>query len=170
NDKSHGITGHTDMLYVYNVNTGLTTYDLQPDTLSSSLPPGMIPTTPQVAYSLPANTAISSIVQTPALTIPSVGAYVRGNPTVAHTWCPTGTAGSYDSMIFYPASGDSFDVQSDVLAATTDGNHILGATVTSGKLTLSDIAVDISPTVCTLSGPLSTNGTLLTPTPLAVSA
>ena len=37
-----------------------------------------------------------------AITIPSVGAYLSGNPTVAHTWCPTGTVGNYASMIFYP--------------------------------------------------------------------
>ena len=27
-----------------------------------------------------------------ALTIPGVGAYLSGNPTVAHTWCPSGTS------------------------------------------------------------------------------
>jgi hypothetical protein len=75
------ITGHTDTLYVYNQNTGWSTYPLPP----SPLPSGSI------ASSLAANVAVSSTLQTPALTIPSVGAYLRGTPTVAHTWCPTGT-------------------------------------------------------------------------------
>jgi hypothetical protein len=50
-------------------------------------------------------------------------------------------------MIFYPQSiSDSVDVQTDTLAATTDGQHILGAAVTGSGFTLSDIANNI-PTV-----------------------
>ena len=70
-----------------------------------------------------------------AITIPSVGAYLSGSHTVAHTWCPTGTAGNYANMIFYPQS-DSIAAQTDVLAATTDGDHILGAALTGGGVTL----------------------------------
>jgi hypothetical protein len=72
-------------------------------------------------------------------------------------------------MAFYPASGDSFDVQTDVLTATTDGNHILGAAVTSGGTTLTDIALDIAPTECTLAAALSTNGALVSGTPAALN-
>ena len=86
----------------------------------------------------PPNVAVSCTMQTPALTIPSEGAYLRGTPTVAHAWCPTGTVTSAGSSItsFYPGpypgtvatqGGDSQPVQSDVLTATTDGKHILGA-------------------------------------------
>jgi hypothetical protein len=104
-----------------------------------------------------------------AITIPSVGAYLSGSHTVAHTWCPTGTAGNYANMIFYPQS-DSIAAQTDVLAATTDGDHILGAALTGGGVTLNDIGVAITPAACTLTAPLSTNGTLLTPAPLSVNA
>jgi hypothetical protein len=99
-----------------------------------------------------------------------VGAYLSGDPTVAHTWCPTGTVGDFASMIFYPEpTSDSFAVQTDALAATTDGGHILGAALVSGAVTLNDIGVAITPAECTLTAPLSTNGDLLTPTPLSVS-
>ncbi|MGD0939091.1 MAG: hypothetical protein ABR905_05205 [Terracidiphilus sp.] len=141
-----GITGHSDTLYVYNANTGWTTYPLPPSPLTNPLPPGL-PPSDLPPNPMPPNVAISSTNQTPALTIPSVGAYLRGSPTTAHTWCPTGTAANYNSMIFYPQSiSDSVDVQTDTLAATTDGQHILGAAVTGSGFTLSDIANNI-PTV-----------------------
>jgi hypothetical protein len=130
-----GITGHTDTLYVYNVNTGWTTHDLS--------------TTSGGSQSL-------------ALTIPGVGAYLSGSTTVAHTWCPVGTVGN---LTLYPWV-DTVPVQTDVLAATIDGQHILGAAVTNNGVTLSDIGVTIPTTECTLAAPLSTNGTLLTPQPL----
>jgi hypothetical protein len=181
NNASQGITGHTDTLYIYNANTGWVTYGpesipaspLPQSPLPNNLPPGVLPIsiypTLLPAVTLPANVAISSTVQNPAITIPSVGAYLRGIPTEAHTWCPTGTVGDYNSMAFYPASGDSFAVQTDVLTATTDGNHILGAAVTGGGTTLTDIAVDIVPAECSLATALSTNGELVTTTPLAVN-
>jgi sugar lactone lactonase YvrE len=132
-------------LWVYNANTGW-----KPEDLSSS-------------------TGGSKSL---AITIPSVGAYLSGSAgfsTVAHTWCPTGTVGDFSSFAFYPASGDSFDVQTDVLTATTDGNHILGAAVVGSETTLNDIAVDIVPAECSLSAALSTNGKLVTTTPLDLS-
>jgi sugar lactone lactonase YvrE len=106
--------GHTDTLYVYNLNTGWSTYDL----------------------------SASGGAQNLALTIPGVGAYLSGNPTVAHTWCPTGTVGNSSSISFYP-QGASVAAQTDVLAATTDGLHILGAALIGGGVTLSDIGVTI---------------------------
>jgi sugar lactone lactonase YvrE len=154
NNAAEGITGHTDTLYVYN-QSNWTTYALPPSPLSSSLPPGILP--PTVGYSptsaLPSNVAISGTVQTPALTIPSVGAYLRGMPTVAHTWCPSGIVGDYNSMIFYPLAdtvddSSSVPVQSDAQVATTDGQHILGAAVTSNGATLSDIGVTIPKLNC----------------------
>jgi len=143
NNPAAGITGHTDTLYVYNQNNW-TTYKLKPSTLSSSLPPGVLPITPgqQIADTVPVNVAISSTVQTPALIIPSVGAFLRGSPTEDHTWCPSGTVGDYNSISFYPQP-DSVAVQSDTLASTTDGKHILGAAVTSSGFELSDIGVDL---------------------------
>ena len=143
---------HADMLYVYNVNTGWTTHAL-----------------PCSVYNATTCPSPSTGAQSLAITIPSVGAYLSGSNTVAHTWCPTGTAGNYANMIFYPQS-DSVAVQTDVLAATTDGEHILGAALTNSGVTLNDIGVAITPTACTLTAPLSTNPTLLTPTPLSVNA
>jgi hypothetical protein len=143
---------HSDMLYVYNINTGWTTHAL-----------------PCSVYNAITCPSPSTGAQGLAITIPSVGAYLSGSNTVAHTWCPTGTADNYASMIFYPQS-DSIPAQTDVLAATTDGEHILGVAMTDGGLTLNDIGVAITPAECTLTAPLSTNPTLLTPTPLSVNA
>jgi hypothetical protein len=84
--------------------------------------------------------------------VPSVGAYISGNPTVAHTWCPAGNVGAYNSMVFYPqqdtVAGDSVNVQTDVLAATNDGDHILGAASNGAGITLSDIAVTVPADNC----------------------
>jgi trimeric autotransporter adhesin len=143
---------HSDMLYVYNINTGWTTHAL-----------------PCSVYNATTCPSPSTGAQALAITIPSVGAYLSGSHTVAHTWCPTGTAGNYASMIFYPQS-DSVAAQTDVLAATTDGEHILGAALTGGGVRFNDIGVAITPAACTLTAPLSTNPTLLTPTPLSVNA
>jgi hypothetical protein len=77
-----------------------------------------------------------------ALTIPGVGAYLSGTATVAHTWCPSGTSSNYASLQFYP-QGDYVPTQTDALAATTDGQHILGAAVVGGRVQLSDIRVSI---------------------------
>ena len=123
-----GITGHTDTLYVYNANTGWTTYPLPCSTGATC-----------------ANH--SNGAQSLAIMVPSLGAYASGYPTVAHTWCPVGNVGAYNSMVFYPQeaglAGDSVNVQTDVLAATNDGDHILGATYNGTGITLSDIDVTV---------------------------
>jgi hypothetical protein len=119
--------GHSDTLYVYSENTGFTSYDLSTTTGGS---------------------------QNLTITIPSVGAYLSGSPgfsTVAHTWCPSGTVGNNASISFYP-QGDSVGVQTDVLAATTDGQHILGAGLTGGGATLDDIGVTIPTSQCPGAG------------------
>jgi hypothetical protein len=150
------ITGHTDTLYVYNQNTGWATYPLPP----SPVPSGSLPGLPPDSFpwtSLPPNVAVSSTSQTPAVTIPSVGAYFRGTPTVAHTWCPSGTVGNSTSMSLYP-QGDTESAQSDVLAATTDGNHILSAAMDGGFITLTDIGISIPTAEC----PMTTTGSGVT--------
>lgn len=116
-DRASLGAGHSDTLYVYNANTGWTTYDLSASGGASNL----------------------------TLAIPSVGAYLSGNPTVAHTWCPSGTASNYASIVFYP-EGDSVAAQTDVLASTTDGQHVLGAAIVGGGVQLSDIGVTIPAT------------------------
>ena len=137
NNPAQGVTGHSDTLYVYNVGTGFTSYPL---------PPSPLPPDPNQL-----NNFVSNTLQTPAVTIPAVGAYLRGSPTVARTWCPSGTVGNNASITFYP-QGDSVPVQTDVLAATTDGQHILGAALIGGGVTLSDIGVTIPTTECPGSG------------------
>ncbi len=115
-DSAAAGPGHTNTLYVYNANTGWTTYSL----------------------------ATSGGVNGPqhlAVTVPGVGAYISGNPTVAHTWCPSGTPGNVN-LSYYP-QGDSVNADTDVLAATTDGLHILGAAATGGNISFSDIGVNI---------------------------
>ena len=162
-----GITGHADTLYVYNANTGWTTYPL-----------------PCSVYNATTCPSPSTGAQSVAITIPSVGAFLSGSSTVAHTWCPSGTVGNYASMSFYP-QGPSPDntvaAQTDILAATTDGKHILGAAYNSSAsaVTLNDIGVKIPATVCpgvginaplvggTLSA-LSIGPWLNTPTPLTL--
>lgn len=116
---------HSDTLYVYNANTGWTTYDLSASGGATNL----------------------------TLTIPSVGAYLSGNSTVAHTWCPSGTASNYASIVFYP-EGDSVPDQTDVLASTADGQHVLGAALVGGGVELSDIPVSIpfTPSSGTITG------------------
>ena len=132
--------GHSDMLYIYTGNTGWTTYALPPSPLTQG------PLTP--------NAGVPVTVQTPALTIPSLGAYLRGAPTEAHTWCPSGKVGS---VAFYPLGDTVLDasnnpVQTDTLAATTDGQHILGAALINGGVTLSDIGVTIPSGECPGAG------------------
>ena len=119
-----------------------------------------------------------------AIMVPGVGAYLSGNPTVAHTWCPTGTVGNYASMVFYP-QGDSVAEENDVLAATTDGQHILGTTYAGGGVTLNDLSVSIpittspsgvaTPAECSVSSagvlsPLTIAHTVNAPQALNISA
>jgi len=130
-DSASAGAGHTNTLYVYNANTGWTTYDLSTSGGATNL----------------------------TLAIPSVGAYLSGNPTVAHTWCPSGTATNYKSIVFYP-QGDSVPAQTDVLGTTTDGQHVLGAAIVGGGVQLSDIGVTIPSTGITTntpSGPQTVN-------------
>jgi trimeric autotransporter adhesin len=136
NNPAEGITGHTNTLYVYNVFTGWSTYDLSASGGATSV----------------------------AVTVPSVGAYLSGNSTVAHTWCPSGTVGNAASITYYPL-GDSVNVQTNVLAATTGGRHILGAGLVGGAVTLDDLGVTIPATACTVT----TSGSTQTMQPLVIN-
>jgi trimeric autotransporter adhesin len=144
------ITGHTDTLYVYNANTGWAVEPLPP---SPPLPPGALPscaTSPNTAPSLAPNTALSLMTQTPAITVPSVGAYLPGSATAAHTWCPEGTVGNNASIQFYPQDPNAADVNepAEVLGATVDGQHMLAATENGGNISLADIGLTIPATAC----------------------
>jgi trimeric autotransporter adhesin len=139
-----GITNHTNTLYVYNVNSGWSSYDLTASGGSENV----------------------------AVTVPGVGAFLAGFPTVAHTWCPSGTVGNNASIQFYPQS-DSLSLPTSVLGATLDGAHMLGGSLNGTSITLDDIGLNISSSpLCpeTTAGtppnqvqtmtPLSTNPTL----------
>lgn len=142
---------HSDALYVYNANTGWTS----------------------CTKGQPCAASFAGAVNL-ALTIPGVGAYFTSEPgaspavTEARTWCPSGTVGNYTSMVFYP-EGDAVDVQTDALAATTDGQHILGAANINGGITLTDLGVTIPTTQCPIS--INTSGPVpvqtLEPLPIA---
>jgi hypothetical protein len=134
------ITGHTDTLYVYNVNTGWTVEALPP---SPPLPAGA-----ETPCDAAPNTVMPIMQQNPAILIPSVGAYFSGDPTTAHTWCPTGTVGNNASVQFYPRVNSATQpVQSDIINTSFDGKHVLGIVAnTGGTLTLNDLAVTIPAT------------------------
>ncbi len=142
-DSASAGAGHTDTLYVYNVNTGWTSYPL-----------------PCSVYDATSCPNPSTGAQSLALTIPGVGAYMSGNPTVAHTWCPETVPPSPTFPLgveFYP-QGDSVATETDVLTATTDGQHILGAALNGGAIALSDIGITIpinptsnTPAACSVS-------------------
>ncbi|WP_260703910.1 hypothetical protein [Edaphobacter flagellatus] len=72
-----------------------------------------------------------------AVTVPSVGAYLAGASTTGRSYCPsttiTGTPPNTTSITnaYYPLA-DTATVPTDRVAATNDGLHILGATVTGG--------------------------------------
>jgi hypothetical protein len=142
-------TGHSDTLYVYNASTGWSSYALS-----------------------------SGGAKTLAITIPSIGAYLGGTQTEARSWCPAGTVGNTSSMVLYPATADTtggaLSLATDTLAATVDGNHILGATYDSGSILLSDIGVTV-PTITANSisvpaaCPSTTSGTTQTLTGGTVS-
>jgi len=154
---------HTDTLYVYNVNTGWS------------------------SYALPAATAASCTATNPvscarslAITVPSVGAFISGASTVSHTWCPVYNS-TTNAMSYYPQA-DTVAAATDILAATTDGAHILGAAVTGGVVKLSDIGVTIPSKVCpgvgaslpllptSLITPLSTSPSFSASLPVSVNA
>ena len=92
-----------------------------------------------------------------AVTVPSVGSYFAGSPTTARGFCPLSTpstvAGSLqESNVFYPPA-DTSPVATDRIAATNNGLHILGATVTP-KATLNDLVVHIPVGACPSTGGL----------------
>jgi hypothetical protein len=138
---------HTNTLYVHDANSGWSTYDLNASGGAQSL----------------------------AITVPGLGAWLSGNPTVAHTWCPSGTVGNNSTILFYPQpSTDSLSIPTSVLGATSDGQHILGASLSGSSIALDDIGLNSPPSLAypaaecpeTASGttqtlsPLSTNPTL----------
>jgi hypothetical protein len=72
-----------------------------------------------------------------AVTVPGVGAYLAGASTIGRSYCPSttivGTPPAVTSISneYYPLA-DTATVPTDRVAATNDGLHIIGATVSGG--------------------------------------
>jgi hypothetical protein len=109
-----------------------------------------------------------------AVTVPSVGAYFAGPTTTARGYCavstPTTANGvTTEANVFYPPA-DSSPAITDRIAATNDGMHVIGASVTPAP-TLSDLRVSIPAgntggvpvsVACPATGGLSFSNTLTT--------
>ena len=86
-----------------------------------------------------------------AVTVPSVGAFFAGATTTARGSCPLTTTSSTNGQttttnVFYPDAGVTAP-QTDRIAATNDGLHMLGATVTPVP-TLVDLHLGIPVGAC----------------------
>jgi hypothetical protein len=108
-----------------------------------------------------------------AITVPSVGAYFAGPTTTARGYCPSTTqTGLSTANVFYPQAFPSIispsTVATDRIAATNDGLHILGATVTTSP-TIDDFHVTIPVGACPASGGL-TFATSISPFTLSLIA
>jgi hypothetical protein len=119
-------------LYVHNEATGWSTYT------SATSPAG--PTQPNAACNLNNNTPGSAAYDpfcgpNLALTVPSAASFASGSPTTAWGFCP---AVSGTQTVFFPKAA-SLGIQTDALAATDDGKHILAADASDNNL--SDIWV-----------------------------
>jgi hypothetical protein len=95
-------------------------------------------------------TAAGMPVTDVAITVPSVGAYFAGPVTTARGYCPSSTATTVGGVTtetnnFYPPA-DSAAVVTDRIAATNDGEHIVGATATTTPATLYNLRVQIPST------------------------
>ena len=122
----------------------------------------------------PATTAGTPVTDV-AVTVPAVGAYFAGPTTTARSYCAVSspTTPTNEANVFYPPA-DSSPAITDRLAATNDGLHVIGASVTPTP-TLSDLRVSIPAgnmngttvsVACPLTGTLSFSDTLTT-TPLS---
>jgi hypothetical protein len=112
-----------------------------------------------------------------AVTVPSVGAYFGGTTTTARDYCPISTpttTTNVENNLFYPQVADSAAAVTDRIAATNDGLHILGATVTPAP-TLNDLRIEIpagntnglsTPITCPPTGTLNFSSTV-SPTTLS---
>lgn len=75
-----------------------------------------------------------------AVTVPSVGAFIAGSQTVSHAFCPDSSANPN-----YPLAG-TVPANTEQLAATNDGKHILG--VGGSPATFYDIGVTVPIGAC----------------------
>ena len=139
--------------WVYNVATGWSTYTVAstpPGPTITTTPPG--PTTTDNNCTLNNNTSGSTTYDPfcgPGITVtvPSVASFTSGLPTTAWGFCPDVTNPA--APVYYPLAAAP-GVQTDKVAATADGLHVLGADATTNNLT------DISTTIPTGGCPVGT--------------
>ena len=86
---------------------------------------------------------LTNIATDVAVTVPSLGVYLGGNPVDVRTNCPKTLISGIGlnqttTNVFYPDQGPVAGVNATQLAATTDGLHILGAST----LAFTDIATN----------------------------
>jgi len=110
-----------------------------------------------------------------AITVPNIGAYFAGAHTTARSNCPASTPTSLfgitaEGNLFYPQADDQA-VVTDRIAATNDGQHIIGASALTGKLTDIQIkSLDQTGTgACTALNPALTTTSTTTGLPFASS-
>jgi len=121
-----------------------------------STAPATLPLTAANPSGTPTNTTVTDV----AVTVPSVGAYFAGSSTTAVGYCASSTPATVagvtsESNAFYPPAEDitTASTTTDRIAATNDGLHILGATVTPTP-TLNDLHVAIPIGACPATGGL----------------
>jgi hypothetical protein len=111
--KTVYITG-PDALYVHNDNTGWSTYPIS-TTQSTACTPSLN------------NTGADPFCgRDLAITIPQIGPFVTGSTTSAYGFCPDTTV---TPPVYYPQAA-SVPLETDHLAATANGDHMIGATTT----------------------------------------
>ena len=105
-----------------------------------------------------------------AITVPSVGAFLSGSTTVAHAWCPSlnPTTGYIDQA--YPEMA-SVPELTQILGATVDGAHILGASVPApgASPVLTDINLNLALSLNAGACPSNSSGGLFTSTNITTS-
>jgi hypothetical protein len=127
-----------DTLYVHNANTGWSTYSIAA-------------TEPAPSCSLNNNSPAASGTFDPfcgpdlAITVPSIGPFITGTQTTAHGFCPNIKV---TPPIYYPLAA-TVGATTEHLAATNDGMHILGASLSQG---FTDINVMIPTGPCPAAG------------------
>jgi trimeric autotransporter adhesin len=135
-----------DALYVHNVATGWSTYNISS-------------TEPSPTCTLNNNSPQVSGTYDPfcgpdlAITVPSIGPFLTGTQTTARGFCPNTTA---NPPVYYPLAA-TVPATTEHVAATNDGMHILGASLSQG---FTDINVAIPINSCPSTG----TGIQLTPT------
>ena len=119
-------TSGNGTLYVHNATTGWSTYSsafqVSPFDAACTLnnnSPNDAPTGTAPAYDPFCGSDLT-------LTIPSVAAFIAGTPTTAHSFCVNSSV----NPPYYPPAeiGDAASTQTQRMATTNDGQHIIGAT------------------------------------------